>query len=151
MFYLKGADTVMKYKIAEYQRGFLQDEVDELAKIGLRTLIITQKYLTPKEYEEWNIQYEEANNQTENREAQVRKVVEMLEGEMEFLGITGVEDKLQEEVAPTIETLREAGISVWMLTGDKVETALCIAISAGFKSPKQEIYIMRDLTDPYQI
>ena len=75
----------------------------------------------------------------------------MLEGEMEFLGITGVEDKLQEEVAPTIETLREAGISVWMLTGDKVETALCIAISAGFKSPKQEIYIMRDLTDPYQI
>jgi phospholipid-translocating ATPase len=63
---------------------------------------------------------------------------------MELLGITGVEgkfsitlsisvDKLQNEVALTIEGLRSAGIQVWMLTGDKVETATCIAISAGFK------------------
>jgi len=52
---------------------------------------------------------------------------------MELLGVTGVEDKLQDEVADTIESLRSAGIQVWMLTGDKVETATCIAISAGFK------------------
>ena len=56
---------------------------------------------------------------------------------MELLGITGVEDKLQDEVALTIESLRSAGIQVWMLTGDKVETATCIALSAGFKSKKQ--------------
>jgi phospholipid-translocating ATPase len=70
---------------------------------------------------------------------------------MEFLGITGVEDKLQEDVNPTIESLREAGINVWMLTGDKVETAICIAISAGFKSAKQEMFVMRDITDPIEI
>jgi len=50
---------------------------------------------------------------------------------MDYLGVTGVEDKLQEDVMRTIETLRSAGIQVWMLTGDKIETAKCIAISAG--------------------
>ena len=53
---------------------------------------------------------------------------------MEFLGITGVEDKLQENVAFTLENARNAGIKVWMLTGDKIETAICIAISSGLKA-----------------
>ena len=53
---------------------------------------------------------------------------------MELLGITGVEDKLADKVPETIEKLRQGGIQVWMLTGDKVETASCIAVSAGFKS-----------------
>ena len=56
---------------------------------------------------------------------------------MDLLGVTGVEDKLQDEVALTIESLRGAGIQIWMLTGDKVETATCIAMSAGFKSRHQ--------------
>lgn len=64
---------------------------------------------------------------------------------MELLGVTGVEDKLQDEVALTIESLRGAGIQVWMLTGDKVETATCIAMSAGFKSRYQQLYFMRDM------
>ena len=63
-------------------------------------------------------------------------VIHQLENGLELLGITGVEDKLQEEVALTIESLRSAGIQVWMLTGDKVDTAKCIAISAGFKDRK---------------
>ena len=57
-----------------------------------------------------------------------------LEVEMECLGVTGVEDKLQDNVAQTIESLRQAGIQVWMLTGDKVETATCISISTGLKN-----------------
>lgn len=65
---------------------------------------------------------------------------------MELLGVTGVEDKLQDEVALTIESLRGAGIQVWMLTGDKVETATCIAMSAGFKSRHQQLFFMRDMT-----
>jgi phospholipid-translocating ATPase len=64
----------------------------------------------------------------------VKKAICDLEFDMELLGVTGVEDKLQDEVALTIESLRAGGIQVWMLTGDKVETATCIAISAGFKS-----------------
>ena len=56
---------------------------------------------------------------------------------MDLVGITGVEDKLQDEVAVTIESLRNGGVKIWMLTGDKVETAKCIAISAGLKATSQ--------------
>lgn len=72
-----------------------------------------------------------------NRKEAMRRVLSELENDMELLGITGVEDKLQDNVASTIESLRLAGIQIWMLTGDKVETATCIAISAGFKSRSQ--------------
>jgi len=54
---------------------------------------------------------------------------------------------LQDEVAKTIESLRSAGIKVWMLTGDKVETATCIAMSAGFKSKKQHFFFIKDKTN----
>ena len=53
---------------------------------------------------------------------------------MKLLGISGVEDLLQEDIRSTLESIREAGIAVWMLTGDKIETATCIGISAGIKS-----------------
>ena len=56
---------------------------------------------------------------------------------MDFLGITGVEDKLQDNVSQTLENIRNAGINIWMLTGDKIETAICIAISSGLKSHQQ--------------
>ena len=70
---------------------------------------------------------------------------------MELLGVTGVEDKLQNNVAFVIESLRNAGLQVWMLTGDKVETATCIAISAGFKRRNQSIFYIRDMTDSFEI
>ena len=59
---------------------------------------------------------------------------------MDFLAVTGVEDKLQENVLETIDTLRQAGIQIWMLTGDKIETAKCIAISTGLKTSKEDIF-----------
>lgn len=68
------------------------------------------------------------------REKNERRLIEMLEKNMKLLGVTGVEDLLQDDIKSVIFTLREAGIKVWMLTGDKLETAKCIAISTGFKS-----------------
>ena len=67
----------------------------------------------------------------------MREIMIKLEHDMDLVGITGVEDKLQDEVATTIEALRMGGVKIWMLTGDKVETAKCIAISAGLKSVNQ--------------
>ena len=151
MFYLKGADTVMKYKVPEVQRGFLQDECENLAREGLRTLVITQKYLKESDYMIWRKMYDDAQTLLQNRDQAVRKVVEQLENEMEFLGVTGVEDKLQEDVCQTLESLKQAGINIWMLTGDKLETATCIAISAGLKSKNQEIYTIKELEDPLLI
>ena len=63
---------------------------------------------------------------------------------MEFLCVTGVEDLLQNDVATTIDNLRNAGMKVWMLTGDKVETATCISISAGLKAKMHKIYTIKN-------
>jgi len=54
IFYLKGADTIMKQFINEIQRGFIDEECENLAREGLRTLVITQKLITKAEYERWN-------------------------------------------------------------------------------------------------
>lgn len=68
--------------------------------------------------------YEDAKNSMEERDEKCNAAIErMLEKDMELVGITGVEDKLQEDIYQTIEKLRNAGISIWMLTGDKIETA----------------------------
>ena len=56
------------------------------------------------------------------------------------LGVTGVEDLLQDDIKSVMLHLKEAGINIWMLTGDKLETAKCIAISTGFKSSDQSFF-----------
>jgi phospholipid-translocating ATPase len=56
-FYLKGADVIMKNKVAEYQKGFIMDECEQLAREGLRTLVITQKYLSEDQFQKWDQEY----------------------------------------------------------------------------------------------
>ncbi|TNV85311.1 hypothetical protein FGO68_gene5532 [Halteria grandinella] len=146
IFYLKGAETVMKNKVKPSQRVTIDESCENLANEGLRTLVISQKLIEESYFQDWQRRYAEAKADMGNREASINAVVNELEQEMELLGVTGVEDKLQDEVALTIESLRGAGIQVWMLTGDKVETATCIAMSAGFKSRHQQLFFMRDLT-----
>ncbi|CAD8189038.1 unnamed protein product [Paramecium pentaurelia] len=148
IFYVKGADAVMKQLVQEHQRGFIDEECENLAREGFRTLVITQKLLTKSEYENWKCKFDQANEQIENRDTEIQKAISLLEKDMEFLGITGVEDKLQEEVCSTLENVRNAGINVWMLTGDKIETAICIAISSGIKSPTQQIFLIKETSDP---
>ncbi|KAM3127182.1 hypothetical protein pb186bvf_020701 [Paramecium bursaria] len=147
IFYLKGADTVMKQFVHETQRGFIDEECENLAREGLRTLVITQKILSEREYQIWKQKYEQALLAEKNREKEIKRVIDQLEKNMIFLGITGVEDKLQEDVCQTLENIRNAGINVWMLTGDKIETAICIAISSGIKSASQDIYIIKEIED----
>ena len=77
-----------------------------------------------------------------NREAKKQAAIESMEEGMDFLAVTGVEDKLQEDVMSTIEKFRAAGIQVWMLTGDKVETAQCIAIATGMCKKDEEIFVI---------
>lgn len=82
----------------------------------------------------------------EGRQEAVTAAIAELECNMEFLGITGVEDKLQENIQNSLENLRNAGLNIWMLTGDKIETAICIAISSGLKGSQHQIYIMKEIT-----
>ena len=137
IFYMKGAETVMKACVRPGQRATIDESCENLAIEGLRTLVIAQKGLSQKYFDEWFKKYQAAKATLVNREERVSQAIQELEVNLELLAITGVEDKLQDEVALTIESLRSAGIQVWMLTGDKVETATCIAISAGFKQRRQ--------------
>jgi len=150
-FYLKGADAIMKEKVPQRQRGYLLDMCETLAAEGLRTLVITEKNLTEEEFLRWNKIYQEATQSMTRRQENIRRAIESLEINMKFLGITGVEDKLQDDVLSTLETLKHAGIKCWMLTGDKIETAITIAISTGIKSVRQSVFIMKDLTDLLEI
>lgn len=145
IFYLKGAEVVMESKVQENSRPFLRETCENLASTGLRTLVISQKYVSPEEYARWANRYEIAKTEMEDREKKVQRVVEELEEGMEFLCVTGVEDKLQVEVTDTIESLRNGGVQIWMLTGDKVETATCIAISTGLKAKNQKLFFMKEI------
>ena len=129
IFYQKGADAVMS-KIVQ-ANDWLDEECGNMAREGLRTLVLGRKILTEEQYVTFEAAHKEALLTMQDRTVEVRRVIGThLECNLELLGLTGVEDKLQDDVKITLESLRQAGIRVWMLTGDKVETATCIAISS---------------------
>jgi len=99
--------------------------------LGLRTLAVAALRLTTDEYENIVKQLDEARQMMVDRELAVSKVFDCIESGMTLLGATGVEDQLQDGVPETLEALRAAGIKIWVLTGDKLETAINIAYSCG--------------------
>nr|CAB3224704.1 probable phospholipid-transporting ATPase IIA [Phallusia mammillata] len=141
VFYLKGADAVMT-SIVQYN-DWLEEECENMAREGLRTLVVAKKVLSGEMYKEFERRYNQAKLSTNDRVANVNSVIESLERDMELLCLTGVEDKLQADVRPTLELLCNAGIKVWMLTGDKLETATCIAKSSCLVSRDQDIHIFQ--------
>ena len=143
IFYLKGAENVIKNFTKPEYESYINENTENLAEKGLRTLVLTQKMLSIEEFETWNKEYKEAMNSMQNRKEKTANVISKLENNMEFLCVTGVEDVLQDDVQLTIETLRNAGIKIWMLTGDKVETAKCISISAGIKAKNDKIFTIK--------
>ncbi|XP_022186927.2 probable phospholipid-transporting ATPase IIB isoform X1 [Nilaparvata lugens] len=138
-FYLKGADMVMA-SIVQYT-DWLDEECGNMAREGLRTLVVAKKTLTEEQYLDFETRYNAARMSVSDRGSRVAAVIESLEREMELLCVTGVEDRLQDKVRPTLELLRNAGIKVWMLTGDKLETACCIAKSSRLVSRTHELYV----------
>lgn len=81
----------------------------------------------------------------QERNQKIQNVIESLEKDLELLCLTGVEDKLQTNVRTTLETLRNAGVKIWMLTGDKLETATCIAKSSKLVSRDQDVYTFKPI------
>lgn len=106
-----------------------QRHLNEYSSEGLRTLVLASKDLTNEELEKWQLMYEDATTSLVDRSLKLRQTASFIECDLRLLGATGIEDKLQEGVPETIECLREAGIKVWVLTGDKQETAISIALS----------------------
>ncbi|KAI1170133.1 phospholipid-translocating P-type ATPase [Nemania sp. FL0916] len=143
-FYQKGADTVMGSIVAT--NDWLDEETANMAREGLRTLVVGRKRLSHEQYREFSGTYRDAALALHGREAAMQRVIaRFLENDLELLGITGVEDKLQKDVKPSLELLRNAGIKIWMLTGDKVETARCVAVSSKLVARGQYIYTVAKL------
>lgn len=143
-FFQKGADTVMTSIVAA--NDWLDEETANMAREGLRTLAVGRKRLAQTQYDAFASAYGDASLALHDRDARMTAVVKShLEHDLELLGVTGVEDRLQKDVKPSLELLRNAGVKIWMLTGDKIETARCVAVSARLVARGQHIQTMAKL------
>ncbi|ORC93723.1 phospholipid-translocating ATPase [Trypanosoma theileri] len=127
-YIMKGAD----FKIATVVRSsdWLQESCQEFAQVGLRTLVFAQRTLTEEQLEIFLTRYNEANIDLGNtRNESIEAAMSLIEKDMKLIGVTGVEDELQDDVTKSLETLGMGGIKVWILTGDKIETATTIGRS----------------------
>ena len=134
ILFCKGADSIIEKRLnleASIHLSETKKHVDFFAEEGLRTLFLAKKKLSRSHYVQWNSLFEEALQKVANRDEEVARVNEMIENDLELIGSTAIEDKLQDDVAGTIRFIRQAGIKVWVLTGDKVETAINIGFSSG--------------------
>ncbi|KAF5616657.1 phospholipid-transporting ATPase DNF3 [Fusarium sp. NRRL 52700] len=116
--------------------------LDDFATEGLRTLLFAQKFITEQEYQAWKKIWDEATTSLSDRQQRIEDAGDMIEQSFDLVGATAIEDKLQKGVPETIERLRKANIKVWMLTGDKRETAINIAHSARICRPGSDLYIL---------
>ncbi|XP_065454159.1 phospholipid-transporting ATPase VD isoform X5 [Chrysemys picta bellii] len=123
-----------------------QKHLDDYARRGLRTLCIAKKVMSDAEYAEWLNSHFLAETSIDNKEELLLESTMKLETKLTLLGATGIEDRLQEGVSDTIEALRKAGIKIWMLTGDKQETAVNIAYACRLLEPDDKIFTLKSLS-----
>ncbi|XP_043936578.1 phospholipid-transporting ATPase ID [Protopterus annectens] len=130
--YCKGADTILFERLHHSSQDLMNitnDHLNEYAADGLRTLVLAYKELDELCYEEWAEKLFQASISLDNRDEKVALVYDEIEQDMMLLGATAIEDKLQEGVPETIAILTLANIKIWVLTGDKQETAVNIGYS----------------------
>ncbi|XP_047127134.1 phospholipid-transporting ATPase IB isoform X1 [Hydra vulgaris] len=129
--FCKGADTVILQRLSEDRRfeATTLGHLDDFAREGLRTLCIASAELDHQDYEKWNQKFYEASTALVDREKHLEEVGEMIENNLVLLGATAIEDKLQDGVPESIAALSSANIKIWVLTGDKQETAINIGYS----------------------
>lgn len=147
VLYTKGADSVMVPRLAGEDHGFAMQHVDGFARSGLRTLVFGYRELADEEYEVWRKEQHEASLSLVNRTEMLASAADGIEKDLEFLGVTGVEDKLQDGVPETISALLRAGIRVWVLTGDKMATAIAIGYSSALLTQEMTLSTFRNSDD----
>ncbi|KAK6168454.1 hypothetical protein SNE40_020985 [Patella caerulea] len=146
--YTKGADSAI---LSVLDKSFKDDDeyrlqrdqtiecLTQYAMKGLRTLCMAKRVLKADEYKSWLVNYLVASASIEEREELLFKSYCDIERDLDLLGATGIEDKLQDGVPEAIAKLGEAGIKLWVLTGDKQETAIQIAYSTKLFTKNQEV------------
>ncbi|KAJ8322920.1 hypothetical protein BDV3_006798 [Batrachochytrium dendrobatidis] len=146
--YIKGADTVIYERLSasDHFGEATSIHLEEYANEGLRTLCLAYRDVPEAEYLAWVKIYEAAANTINNRGDALDRAAELIEKELTLLGATAIEDKLQDGVPDTIHTLMEAGIKVWVLTGDRQETAINIGFSCKLVTSEMNIFICNEIT-----
>ncbi|KAM6316777.1 phospholipid-transporting ATPase VA [Aegotheles albertisi] len=149
--YTKGADSVIMDLLLPCSSGDpqgkhqkkiqskTQNYLNLYAVDGLRTLCIAKRVLSKEEYACWLKSHLEAESSIENREELLFQSALRIEKNLHLLGATGIEDRLQDGVPETIANLRKAGLQIWVLTGDKQETAVNIAYACKLLDHDEEI------------
>lgn len=139
VLFMKGAENVIYSRlIANSNADITLEHIDYFARLGLRTLMLGCRHLSAEEYDLFTIQLKHAYASLTNQQ-QVEKCHDQLESNIRMLGATAVEDRLQEDVPSTIADLKYAGISIWLLTGDKLETALAVACASRLVDDTMEL------------
>ncbi|XP_055020412.1 phospholipid-transporting ATPase IF [Boleophthalmus pectinirostris] len=131
IMFTKGAESAILPFTSSGEMEKTRLHVDEFALKGLRTLVVACRHFSPEQYSEVDRRLNAARTALQQREEKLQEAFNFIERDLHLLGATGVEDKLQDKVQETIEALRLAGIKVWVLTGDKHETAVSVSLSCG--------------------
>lgn len=149
VLYCKGADSVIYERLVENRNSFKEvtrDHLEYFGAAGLRTLCLAYRHLNAGMYESWNEKFIQAKSALRDRDKKLDEVAELIERDLVLLGCTAVEDKLQEGVPACIETLGKAGIKIWVLTGDKMETAINIAYACSLINNGMKQFIINSDT-----
>ncbi|XP_076587302.1 phospholipid-transporting ATPase ID-like [Chaetodon auriga] len=144
--YCKGADTII-YERLDQSCSKLMDvtteHLNEFAGDGLRTLALAYKDLDEEYFKQWQQRHHEASTALDDREGKLDQLYEEIEKDLLLLGATAIEDKLQDGVPQTIEQLSKADIKIWVLTGDKQETAENIGYSCNLlREEMNDVFII---------
>ncbi|XP_074783795.1 phospholipid-transporting ATPase IK [Athene noctua] len=147
--YTKGADTVILERL--HRRGpnetFTEMALDRFAEETLRTLCLASKEVSEVEYSVWSRRHHEASVLLQDRVRELDKLYEEMEQNLQLLGATAIEDKLQDGVPETIQLLKLGNIKVWVLTGDKQETAMNIGYACKLLTDDMEILEEKEISE----
>ena len=143
----KGADTMILDRLgqSDFHKKHYEATIkhlDEFAISGLRTLCLAVRTIEEDDYKVWNSKFHEASIAIEDKDKKIDEVAELMESNLRLLGATAIEDKLQDGVPETIAQLLDAHIHVWVLTGDKQETAINIGHSCKLLKNDGQIIIL---------
>lgn len=133
LLFCKGADSIIFDRLSPKGRMYQEDttrHLNEYGEAGLRTLAVAYKELDESEYNSWSEEFIKAKTAIDSdRENLLESVSDLMERDLILVGATAVEDKLQKGVPQCIDKLAQAGLKIWVLTGDKMETAINIGFA----------------------
>ena len=146
--YIKGADSeickrLCKKSLESNNFQIISKGLIEFSKKGLRTLMVAFRKINEEDYNSWVNKLHEDEFNIQNKQKIIDKLYDIIENNLILIGGTVVEDKLQDKVPETIKELRSAGIKIWVLTGDKLDTAETIGHSCNLLSKEQRLFTLK--------